>query len=345
MAQRTEVSARDTALDELDDITAGYGEDTAPVEVTEGATPPDGAETPADDAAPDEPEGIEPEPEAPPAPEPPVAWQPPEGGQPFRFRADHREVEVPGALEYDHGIYVPKDAWNTVVSRHLADRDQFQRELQARDRTIEERDPEKHPQILEARVTLEKFRELLDKGPEKMAEWLDNYAVNRPLLEAQIEKEALAAQIKSLTERTSTADQEARAAQVAAELPGYVEQHIQAAISQIPGLSELKGSEKKLVESLWPYARSFLTENAQGQIAVRPDILNQLLKQEADRRSEIKRLEEAGKYNRAATARATPPKTVPARGRPTPGGPAVTFKPGQSREAKDAFLEWNPELD
>lgn len=364
MAQRTETpSNRSTLLEELDDIEAGDDlEGDEPAGDTEGATPPDGSEAPAEGAeSSNEPDAAAEGAEAPAAdgspaaPAAPAPWQPPAGGQPFRFRADRREVEVPGAIEYDHGIYVPKDAWNGVVSRHLADRDEISRVITGLQRQVEERDPERHPEVIQARVTLQKFVELFDKGPDAVAQWLDHYAVNRPLLEAQIEKEALLAQLQSRNQQVSATDQEAQTAEVAAQLPGYVEQNITALISQIPGLSELKGSEQQLVQQLWPYARSFLMEAdrdypergiRQGQIVPRRDVLEQLLKQEADRRAEVKRLQKGGQHNRAATAKATSPKTLPARGRPVPAGQRKTFKPGiDVSEAKDDFMDFDPLAD
>lgn len=363
MAKRTETpSDRSTLLEELDGIEAGDDlEGGEPAGDTEGATPPDGSEAPAEDADAEQLEQAEAEggqaaePAEPAAPATPAPWQPPEGGQPFRFRADHREVEVPGAIEYDHGIYVPKDAWNTVVSRHLADRDQIGHVVQDLQRQVEERDPAKNPVVIEADATIRNFMELFRQGPVAVAQWLDNYAVNAPLLQAKIREESLLAQIQANQARQTEGDRAAQEADIAAKLPGYIEQNVAALISTTPGLAELKGSEKKLVELLWPYARSFLMEAdrdypeygvRQGQIVPRREVLGQLLQQEADRRLEVKRLQDAGKHNRAATGRATPPKTVPARGRPVPAGARPKFRPGiDISEAKDAFMEFDPLAD
>lgn len=364
MAKRTEVpSARSTLLEELDEVDPGEVEGTEPAEGETGATPQARTEAPADGAeSAEELEGEEAEAAgaegteaegAPPQQEPP-AWQPPEGGQPLRFRADHREVDVPGALEWDHGVYIPKEAWNTVVSRHLADREQFYQTLQGLQRQVDERDPEKHPRVLQADVTIKKFLELFDKGPEAVAQWLDNYAVNRPLLEAEIRNATLEAQLQAQSHQVGDAEFQATVRGIQEQLPGYVEQNIAALITQVPEFQGLKGSEKKLVEQFWPFLHSILMEAdrdypeygvAQGQIVVRREVLEQLLRQETGRRAELKRLEAAGKHNAAATGKAKPSKTVPSRGRPVPAGPKREYKPGETQQAKDDFLNWDPMAD
>ena len=364
MATRTEAPNREQALDDLDAIgVEDEGtEGAAPVEGQEEATPPESPEAPAESESVEEEEAagdIERTESQPPVPQQhPQQWKPPEGGQPFRFRADHREVEVPGALEYEHGIYVPKEAWNGVVSRHLADRDtlfqQHQREVNRLQQEVEIRDPDKNPRVIEAGVTLQKFRELMDQGPEAVAQWLDNFAVNRPLLEAEIRAQTLQAQLEARQQQSTQYEQEQLVAQVTERLPGYVEENISALISQTPELASLKGSEKKLVEQLWPYIGSLLWEAdrdypehgvRRGQIVPRKELFLQALKQEATRRDEIKRLEDAARHNQRALGNGAnkTPKTVPARGRPVPAGQKQReFKPGEARQAKDDYLDWDP---
>lgn len=355
MATRKESQTRAEAEEELDAITAedGDGGEDAPVEGKAPETPEADPETPAEggESAEEQAEAERTEPEPVPPQQHPEKWQPPEGGQPFRFRADHREVEVPGALEWDHGIYVPKEAWNGVVSRHLADRDslyqQYHQDVGYWQNLANDRDPEKNEQIIQAGLTLQAFQKLMDQGPTEVAKWLDNYAVNRPLFEANIREETLKAQLAARESRVNESEFQAAVQQTAQQLPGFIQGNIEAAITQIPELAELKGSEAKLLDQLWPVAKSFLYEDPQTrQINIDWNVLTPLLQQEAGRRKEIKDLQAATKHNQRALGNGkTPPKTVPARGRPVPAGQTQRFKPGETQKAKDAFLDWDPLTD
>lgn len=360
MAKRTEAPTTGQLMEELDGIGIEDAEGAEPAEATEGATPPEGTEAPAEGAEPEELTAEEQEAEqaeaqaakTPPSPAVEAQkWQPPPGGQPFRFRADHREVEVPGALEWDHGIYVPKDAWNGVVSRHLADREQVYQTVTGLQRQVEELQPDRNPEVLQARVTLQKFLELFDSGPEAVAQWLDNFAVNAPRLQAEIQAQTYQQQLQLRQQQSTLQDQEYMAQQLTGQLPGYLEQNIEALIGQVPELGELKGSTKQLREQLWPFARALFWEAdrdypehgvMRGQIVVRRDALEPLLKQEATRRLEAKRLQAGQEHNARALGKTPPLKTVPSRGRPVPAGTRKEYKPGESRQAKDDFLEWNP---
>lgn len=354
MAKRSEAPTRGQALEELDDIGHEPTEGVEPGDDSTEATPRSGAEPPAEDPDAEdleEEEGLEP---APAAPAPPAAWQPPEGGQPFRFRADHREVEVPGGLQWDHGIYVPTDAWDGVVQRHLADRDALQQyyggQIENLQRQVIELNPEHHPIVLEAQATLGALRELFDRGPQAMAEWFDQFAVNRPLFEAENRAKALQQQLELRQQQLTQAEFQASAQRVYEELPGYLEQNIAALISQVPELKGLKGSEKKLVEQFWPYVRAIFNDadpNYPGQIVPRREVLEPMLRQEAERRGELKKLQDASKHNQRATGKATSPKTVTSRGRPVPAGQRKTYQPGAEgyRQAKDDFLDFDPLAD
>jgi hypothetical protein len=353
MATRKESElARTQALDDLDEVTAddeveeAPGGSDAPAEGETEATPQPRTEAPAEGG-----EAELPEEEVPPAPQQhPEAWQPPAGGEPLRFRADSREVEVPGGLRYDHGVYVPTEAWDRVVQRHLADREAIQEHWTGQLRQIESALEDgshpaiqNHPAIIQAGETLTAFENLMAQGPEAVARWLDNYSVNKPLLEQQIQNRTLTAQLAAQRTQVNQSQQQQAVDTVAQQLPGYVRGNIEALITQTPELAGLKGSEQKLLERFYPVAKSFLYEDGEGRINTNWDVLLHLLRGEADRQAEVKRLQAAAKHNRRAVGgNGTSPRTVPARGRAVPAGRAQTFKPGESQKAKDAFLDWDP---
>ena len=262
---------------------------------------------------------------------------------------------MPGAVEYDHGIYVPKQAWNEVVSRHLADRDALYQDFQGQygslQRQIEDGSHPaiaNHPRVLQADQTIAALHTLFDQGPEYVAQWLDNFAVNRPVLEAEAKAKALEAQLQARTQQVSQAEQEQQVEAIRRELPNYIKQNVTALISQVPELKDLAGAEDQLLETLWPYAKSFLWEADQdypqygvsrGQIVARREALEPILKQEAKRRREVKELQAAAKQNRAALGSTPATKTVPTRGKPVPAGRSKDYKPGEYRAARDAFLK------
>lgn len=323
-----------------------------------GATPPaDGEPSPEEQVDQDAEEELEPleemleEEPAAGAPEPVVGFQPPEGGEAFGFRVDGRDVAVPGALRWDHGIYIPTEAW-TTVQRHLADRDAFSRELDQRDQRIADLNPETHPVVIENRESLKALSALLDKGPVEVAKWLDNFAMNRPLLEAQIANAALKAQLEARTQRVDSFEQEQGAQALSQQLPGYLRQNIEFAVGSDPRFKDLAGKTDKLLESLWPFAAQLFYEAEidnppgfpglkRGQIVVQPQLLQTLLTREVERQAEVTRLEAATRFNRDATGKFRAAPTVSTRGRPIPGARTPTYTPGDPRsiqQFKDDFM-------
>jgi hypothetical protein len=330
MSSRDDVPEEVVEPDELDA--------TAPAETV---TPDDPAEVDARAESPDE--GVEPETEAPPDI---VAWSPPEGGQPFAYKADGREFPVEGGLRYDHGIYLPTTAWEQV-QRNLGDWEARQHRYSQLQRQYEERDPEKHPDVVRARVTTQNFLALLQQGPEKVAEWLDNFQTNAPLLQAQIEAQTYKAQLESRQSQWTEQQSESRAREIAAELPGYLKQNIDYLLTNTPELKDLAGQSDALLQKLWEY-RDYLFVEAvegdlpehglkQGQIGVHRARLTKLLQDRAESAAEFKRIQDATKLNAKATGKAPVAPTVTARGRPAPGSRSTSYKPGDS-SWKDAFL-------
>lgn len=348
MATRTDAPTGRSLIDELASVTADDDDEIAgavPAEPEAGATPPTDAEAPAE-----EPVGQEAEPDgaeepAPDAPPEPVAYQPPEGGQPFTFRADGRDFAVPGALRYDHGLYIPTAAWDTV-QKQLADREAITAQIRQRDARIAELNPEHNPVVLQNQAALAAFNELLQKTPQEMAEWLDNYEINKPLLLAKVQNEALTAQLNLQKQQGSQQEFEQRSRAVAAELPGYLQKHIDYLVDTDPELKDLKGGAEQLVAAYWPLRQQLFVEAPDdrglpeyglgpGQIGVNREALRFLLSRDAAARAEKSKLETAAAFNRKANGQFKPAPTVAARGRPTPGGRSKTYKPGDPASVRD----------
>lgn len=352
MATHIDASPARSLIDELSDVTAESDEipDAAPADGEAEAPPQTDPDAPAEsvDGQADqlveveEPDAPEPEPAA---PAEPVGFTPPSGGEPFAFRADGREVQVPGALKYEHGTYIPAASWATV-QRHLADREAISAQLRQKDQQIASLAPDQHPDVIRARETLKAMSGLLDKGPAEVATWLDQFATNRPLLEAQIQNQVLQAQLQARQQQSTETEREQAQQWYAQHLPGYLQQNIDWAIQSDPALAELAGMGDQLRDAFWPLAPQLFVEVdrdypehnlRRGQLTVRHDVLKTLLTQRASQRAEVKKLEAAAKLNQAATRRAPATPTVPARGRPVPGARAKTYTSGD-RSWKEDFL-------
>lgn len=358
MATQSDVSPPPSLEDELMAVTLDADDhpDTAPADDSPEASPLGESDAPADDQVDqaDQLEEVDADGDDPAALDPATpaeavtdsaAWQPPAGGESFAFRADGREVPVPGALKYPHGIYVPNEAW-TTVQRHLADREAFNGQLRHKDQQIAALDPDRHPDVIKGRESVKAMAALLDKGPEEVAKWLDNYAINRPLIDAQIEKATLEARLQSYTQQQTTAQTEQAAKDLAERLPVQLRQTMDAVIQSTPEFAELASMGEKLFEKLWPFAEHLFLELdrdvpeynlRKGQVIVRQDVLRQLLTPHAEARAEVKRLEVATKQNQAATRKTPVPPTVTSRGRPVPGTRPKTYAPGD-RSWKDDLL-------
>lgn len=115
-------------------------------------------------------------------------------GEPFTFRADGREISIPGAWRYPEGVYVPT-ASLAFLSEHLADRRSLEERLSQLEQKLRDADPACDHEVLKARALTYRISRLMDEGPEAMAEWLDNLYYNRPLLEVSAEADALSAQL------------------------------------------------------------------------------------------------------------------------------------------------------
>lgn len=173
-------------LDEEDDAVpespAEADEGPADAQAPESEGAGEEAAQPAADAAPDDtPEGESPE-SATPEPEAPEPER-----TPFGFKADGKQVDVPGAetLSYPDGRrfhVIPEDSFNRVVRHHLADRNQFrQRELAYEQRLAEmtaASDPQNNATVQAASKAMQFVEALLAEPMES-----DSNAAEKVLLE------------------------------------------------------------------------------------------------------------------------------------------------------------------
>lgn len=179
-------------------------------------------------------------------------------GEPFTFRADGKEFAIPGAMRYDDGVYIPADAVGKL-QEHLADRRGLNDRIRQLEHLAEERNPERHPEVLKARALTQQIQKLMAQGPEAMAEWLDDLERNRPILEARAEAAALKQQLEGYTTRESTAATEQQATQLADEMDRTLGTHLDEILKD-PAIASLGLDRNRLQVRLYRMAEQLFGE-------------------------------------------------------------------------------------
>lgn len=161
----------------------------APSEPAAPAKPADGTAAPA--AAPAAPAGA-------PAPAPAAA----SGPQPFSIRADRATHAFEGAELRDDGLFIPKgttlDRVQKLLGAGIAHEGSFQRTLaslhqraQTAEQAVTRAKAEVNTEVERARAQNQFWAELMEKGPDAIAEHLDNFEKTRSLIETRIERATL----------------------------------------------------------------------------------------------------------------------------------------------------------
>jgi hypothetical protein len=332
------LSVEDVVLDEEEsqlaaslatELDTPEGAVPVPAPAADDAPPADAAPTPAEQVPAETP----PQGQVPPVPASPVVPPPT-----WSFKADGREVTVPGAKVTADGILIPKDAWQRTVQPHLADRAAWNAQVQEFRRTeaglreqVEAVEKGQHPAIVRANAVTAKFTELMDKGPEAVAEWLDNFQQNRPILEANARAAAAEAEREQYKSRISQADQERQQAALEPQKRTAVEQQVTALLASAD-YKDLGLDSQRIVQRLLKDPRTYVTADRdypefglrRGELAV--DVAR--VQEEISDLAEQARTWQAQKAATAANSRAAAPVPVPpatpVRGSPTPGGKTTT---------------------
>lgn len=242
-------------------------------------------------------------------------------GEPFTFKADGKQFEIPGALRYPEGVYIPTEAV-ARLQEHLADRKGLNGKIRQLEQEVQNRDPERHPEVLRARATMAQLSALMDKGPEAMAEWLDNLQQNRPILEAQAERDALKKQLALHTERQASETTEAQATELADQMGQALEGHLDALLAE-PDIAALNLDKNRLQVRLYRLADALFGEAEQDyrELGIRKGDLTinlELLRAEVNDAAALARQyqgqavaqQKAKKVNAPAVNAAAPPPVV-----------------------------------
>lgn len=283
-------------------------------EATDGAQPRDtqGRFTKADAPA------AAPETQGPSAPETPEAAPPePAPSKPFSYRAygaDHSPFA--GAVERNDGVLFPPDAipqlrqvlaegHNAESRRRQAERERETKLLSARGSRAE--------LVQQAELTLQRLAELR-KNPDALQQWFQDLDRNWAVLEAEVERDALKAQLES---RQQQAAQQAIQQQVDALRP-YMRQTLEKNVAQmIQDEPELKGLDAgKMSGRLWDAFFHRVFKEAEqdgdgyrkGEILIDYDAIRSELQYEASLRRPVP---QAQAQAPAPVAQAKPPVAPP----------------------------------
>lgn len=260
--------------------------------------------------------------------------------RPFKFRVDGAEVDVPGAVETDELVAMPREAWNRYVQPRLADREAWRRREADYKRQLET----KSAKEIRAEKTIEKFDALLKLASEdedKALEFLQDIGRQLPVLE----REARIAELEAQVNRRQTVEQEAEDEERAAELRTQLEQDLRGRITEFSKDPRFAGVDvDRAHRRLWRIADKVyfqpdqdLTDPESGQVLVKKGEIGinfDLIREELAELAELsrgvatttKKVEAAAETNRRALARPkAPPPGVSAKGSPAAGGEVKTF--------------------
>lgn len=163
---------------------------------------------------------------------------------PFGFRADRSDYEIDGATVNAEGnITIPKaqaEYVKQLLAEGVAHRGSWQRERDQYESRIAdlERSVESHPDITRARAYSNQIKALMAQPPEKIAEWLDNLAVNQPAFEAKAEAELYRTQYEATQTQAREAQETADAQALVPEMEQIAQGIVGELASQYPGVDQ-----------------------------------------------------------------------------------------------------------
>lgn len=285
--------------EEEEDVPA---EEAEPEEIEGESTPEDEVEGSAD--APTETD----EPEAAtetPAESLPAISEP----EPVQFKADGKEFTVSARKDAEGNLIIAPDEWNRSVQPRLADRGAWQQERESLRRQVAALNPEQNPEVIRARQVMESFQALLDKGPDAVIEWAEDFDRNKEVLIARAEAAAARAEVeRARGAQASTQQQEEQA-----NLRAQMQQGLGTLLEQAAQVEEYKGLDmdyvRRVLEPMAPaiYFRApyDMPEYGlqKGEIGVNLQVVENVLKAEADRNRSVQERLKAAEAASAAKRR------------------------------------------
>lgn len=244
------------------------------------------------------------------ATEPPVESAPTKPAtEPLQFKADGREFTVNGRKDEDGNFVIAPEEWNRTIGPRLADRGAWAQEREAYRRQIDALAPDKNPEVVRARKITESFKELLDKGPDAVIEWAENYEANKEVLIAKAEAEA--AKAEAAQYREGRAQETER--QSMEQLTAQMDQGIDGVLEQAAQMDEYKGLDMEYVKRILRPMKGAIFFRAprdmpeyglsEGEIGINLQVVDNVLKAEAERTAAYQAQLNAQQKARAAKKR------------------------------------------
>jgi len=213
------------------------------------AQPPTPAATPAGAGAEPAPAGTAPTPPTSAAAAPSV-WE---------FQADGQTVVVEGSVRHPDGsVTIPASMvphLETLGAEGAAHRGSWRREqegYQDRIATLEREVANKvnDPELLRARAYNKQLLDLLEKGPDAVAAWLDNYQQNFPVFQAKAEEAILRAQLAERDAWLNAAEEERLSDEIAPKISQTIEGAVTRLAAQHPGVNAAQLHQRILARHL-----------------------------------------------------------------------------------------------
>lgn len=242
-------------------------------------------------------------------------------GEPFTFKADGKQFEIPGAMRYPEGVYIPTEAV-ARLQEHLADRKSLNGRIRQLEQQVQTSDPERHPDVLKARAVMSRLNALMDQGPEAVAEWLDKLEQNRPILERDAEIAALKKEREFHTERQKAETSEAEATALADQMDVALSRNLDVVLAD-PAIAALNLDRNRLQVRLYRMADALFVEADQdypeagvrkGDLAINLELLRAEVNDAAalarQYQGQAAQKDKARKVNAPAVNAAAPPPVV-----------------------------------
>lgn len=154
----------------------------------------------------------------------------------WKFRADRDDINVEGSkVNPDGSLTIPskhRETLEQLLAEGIAHRGSWREEqtqYETRIQELEGRLNDQQPEIARAKAFSDQLLALLDMGPDKVAEWLDNHQQNFPKFKADAENKVLQAQLADRDRRLSAVEEE----RLSQELGPQLQQTIAGAIDEL----------------------------------------------------------------------------------------------------------------
>lgn len=167
------------------------------------------------------------------APPPSAAPAAPAAPEPWTFKADGGDVFIEGsAVNPDGSITIPQSSLenlSTILAEGVAHRGSFRQEIESRDSRIAQLEQQvgavdQSPEILRARAYNQQLLAIMAKGPEAVAQWLDDYEKNFPVFQAKAELAIAQAESARYQAQVATHQEQASYTEIAPKIEATLSQ-------------------------------------------------------------------------------------------------------------------------